>query len=136
SIVALLGEHPATCSCAQAPMPMRPPATPELSLVVPIRDEEENLDYLHERVCDALQRFDWELLLIDDGSRDESWKRIAALCQGDRRVRGVRLERACGQSAAIFTGVELARAPYVATLDGDLQNDPADLPRMLDHLIG
>ena len=112
----------------------RPNATPELSLVVPVRDEEENLDYLYERVCESLPRLAWELLLVDDGSRDESWKRIASLAQADRRVRGARLERASGQSAAIFAGVALARAPWIATLDGDLQNDPTDLPRMLDVL--
>jgi glycosyltransferase involved in cell wall biosynthesis len=108
----------------------------ELSIVVPVREEEENVAYLYERVCEALPELPWELVLVDDGSRDESWKLIAELARHDARVRGARLARRCGQSSALFAGIELARAPLIATLDADLQNDPFDLPRMLEQLDG
>jgi glycosyltransferase involved in cell wall biosynthesis len=110
------------------------PAETDLSIVVPVRDEQENLAYLHERVCDALSGIAWELVLIDDASRDESWKAIAGLAQRDARVRGARLARHCGQSSALFTGVDLARGALVALLDADLQTDPADLLPMLAAL--
>jgi glycosyltransferase involved in cell wall biosynthesis len=107
----------------------------ELSVVVPLRDEEENLEPLYEQLCKALDgRLSWELLLIDDGSRDRSWELIERLCTADGRVRGASLASPHGQSSAIFLGADLARGRLIATLDGDLQNDPADLPRLLEAL--
>src|SRR5262245_28502602 len=108
---------------------------PEISVVVPARDEEANLELLHRMVCDALDgHVEWELILVDDGSQDATCEAIAKLCERDARVRGARLERACGQSTAVFAGVDLARGALIATLDGDLQNDPADLLGMLEEL--
>jgi dolichol-phosphate mannosyltransferase len=108
----------------------------ELSIVVPVREEQENVAYLYERVCEVLPELAWELVLVDDGSRDDSWKQIEELARSDARVRGARLARRCGQSSALFTGIELARGPLIATLDADLQNDPLDIPRMLEQLGG
>jgi len=106
-----------------------------LSLVVPAFDEEPNLRLLHERVTAILGTgAEWELVLIDDGSRDGTADTIRALVHRDPRVVGVFLERNCGQSAALAAGAREARGRVIATLDADLQNDPADLPPLLAAL--
>jgi dolichol-phosphate mannosyltransferase len=103
-----------------------------ISLVVPIRDEAPNLAELHRRCRSALGvGLRWELILVDDGSRDGSDELIRELERRDPRVRGVYFARNCGQTTAIQAGIHASRAPLIATLDGDLQNDPADLAAML-----
>jgi dolichol-phosphate mannosyltransferase len=104
------------------------------SLVVPIYNEEENVQNLLAEVEQVLlPHGPFEAILVDDGSRDRSlermreWKRERAA--GWLRI--VTLERNCGQSAAVMAGVEQARAPIVTTMDGDMQNDPRDLPAMV-----
>ncbi len=113
------------------------PATLELSLVAPVYDEEPNVRALYARVREALgdQRA-WELVLVDDGSRDRSAELIRDLAREDPRVRGVFFSRNCGQTTATKAGILAARAPLIATLDADLQNDPGDLPGMLQALDG
>ena len=124
----LSGGHPAR----QSPPPVM---APEISIVVPLFNEAPNVLPLTRRILEAFgDRRDLELLLVNDGSNDETWDRILEAGRADARVRGVRHERSCGQSAALWTGFMHSRAPVVATLDGDLQNDPADLPRMLGML--
>jgi len=120
---------------------MAPKASCALSLIAPVLDELENLGPLVERVIAALDGpeargldGDWELILVDDGSRDGSDARIRELHAAESRVRGVYLERNCGQTAALAAGLHVARGRTLATLDADLQNDPADLPRMLARL--
>lgn len=107
---------------------------PLLSLVVPVHDELDNLEPLYERIVEALEGRTWELLLVDDGSTDGSDARIRELAARDPRVRGVYFARNAGQTAAIAAGFERASGRLVATLDADLQNDPDDLPAMLDAL--
>lgn len=114
-----------------------PAATPrELSLVVPIHDEVDNLLPLYERVVEALgpTRQTWELVLVDDGSRDGSDASIRRLARHDERVRGVFFARNRGQSTAMCAGIHVAVGELVATMDGDLQNDPVDLPGMIAAL--
>ncbi len=112
-------------------------ARPELSLVVPVRDEEDSLPALHARVREIFgDGTAWELLLVDDGSVDGSVAVIRALVAADPRVRGLVFERNCGQTSAMAAGIRAARAPLVATLDADLQNDPADLPALIAALPG
>ncbi len=108
---------------------------PRFSLVVPIYNEAENVrNLLDEIAAVLLPHGPFEALLVDDGSRDASraqmlaWKREHAADW----LRIVCLAHNCGQSAAVMAGVEQARAPIVATLDGDMQNDPRDLPAMID----
>jgi glycosyltransferase involved in cell wall biosynthesis len=110
--------------------------TPELSLVVPVFNEAENLEPLWAEIRAALEpahpRF--EALFVDDGSTDASPAVLRRLAAGDRRLRVLRLRRNSGQSAAFDAGFRRARAPVVVTLDADLQNDPADIPRLLAEL--
>jgi dolichol-phosphate mannosyltransferase len=106
-----------------------------LSLVAPVYDEVDNLERLHARVCEVFGAgSDWELVLVDDGSRDGSAERIRVLARRDERVVGAFFAHNCGQTAATSAGVQLARGRLIATLDADLQNDPADLPRMIELL--
>ncbi|MEZ5979559.1 MAG: glycosyltransferase family 2 protein [Planctomycetota bacterium] len=106
-----------------------------LSLVVPVFDEEANLERLHEEIRRTFDgRDDYELILVDDGSRDRSREIVRELVARDPRVRGLFFRSNCGQSAAITVGFRNARGAVVATLDADLQNDPRDLPDMLETL--
>jgi glycosyltransferase involved in cell wall biosynthesis len=110
--------------------------TPELSIVIPIRNESENIAALHEQLTASLERFgrSYELLLIEDGSTDDSFERLAAIQARDARVRVVRFRRNFGQTAAFAAGFSMARGRYIITSDGDLQNDPADIPAMVERL--
>lgn len=108
----------------------------ELSIIVPVYNEADNILPLTGEVTAAF-RTDaraFELIFVDDASTDQTWARIEQAQRQDRRVRGVRHQRNAGQSAAFWTGLQVAGGPLLATLDGDRQNDPADLPRLLAHL--
>ena len=106
-----------------------------LSVVVPFFDEEENVASLVAEIDAALAGLGLphELILVDDGSRDATRKRVLEAIERYANVRLVALDRNQGQSAALVAGVRAARMSHVATLDGDLQNDPADVPRLLEQ---
>jgi glycosyltransferase involved in cell wall biosynthesis len=105
--------------------------------VAPAFEEEENLERLYERVREVFgDTVRWELLLVDDGSRDGTPEVIRGLARADARVVGAFFARNCGQTAATAAGIQLARGKTVATIDADLQNDPGDLPAMLALLPG
>lgn len=108
------------------------PQRPRLSIVVPLLDEAGSLEALHREIGLALERLEipWEVVFVDDGSRDASPVILSCLRATDRRVRVVTLERNYGQSTATIAGVEAARGEWIATLDADGQNDPADLVAM------
>jgi glycosyltransferase involved in cell wall biosynthesis len=104
----------------------------ELSLVIPVMNEEDNIAPLLEAVRNALSDFDYEVILVDDGSSDATRKRIVEYA--DDRTVMVELRKNYGQSTAMTAGIDHATGTYVALLDGDLQNDPTDIPFMLDLL--
>jgi glycosyltransferase involved in cell wall biosynthesis len=104
----------------------------ELSLVIPVMNEEDNIQPLLEAVHDALKDFDYEVILVDDGSTDATRKRIVE--HADDRTKLVELRKNYGQSTAMTAGIDHANGKYVALLDGDLQNDPSDIPFMVDLL--
>ncbi len=109
---------------------------PEVSVIVPAFDEAESLPELVERTVEALEAVGrtFELLIIDDGSTDETWGVVRTLHESDERVLGVRFRTNYGKSAALAAGFTRARGRFVCTLDADLQDDPAELPAMLDRL--
>jgi dolichol-phosphate mannosyltransferase len=104
----------------------------ELSIVIPVRNEAGNIAPLVAEIVAALDSagVDYEIVYVDDGSTDETATEIARLQTSHRRLRLVSHAKSCGQSAAVRTGVKAARAPWIATLDGDGQNDPADIPSL------
>lgn len=105
-----------------------------ISVVVPLKDEKENVRPLFERVRAALSADSWELVLVDDGSTDGTFAELEAVAASDSRVKVVRLRRNFGQSAATQAGLDAATGDVIVTMDGDLQNDPADIPRLVEKL--
>lgn len=115
----------------------QPAGQPRFSLVVPVFDEQDNVVRLLDEVDEVLSPHGpFEVLLVDDGSRDQSFARMLQWKDSHRApwLRLVRLAQNGGQSAAFCAGLELARAPVVLMMDGDLQNDPRDLPPMLGRI--
>jgi glycosyltransferase involved in cell wall biosynthesis len=107
----------------------------ELSVVVPLYNEEPNVVPLFDEIGRALAHagVSYELILVDDGSTDQTFDRLTAVQANESRVRVIRFTRNFGQTAAFAAGFAHARGRFIATLDGDLQNDPADIPRLLAH---
>ena len=106
------------------------PDSPAVSIVIPLYNEQDNIVAMQTEVAEALAGIDYELVLVDDGSTDET---VARVKQGD----GVRLmifEKNAGQSAAMHAGIHAAKGAVIVTLDGDLQNDPKDIPALLAKL--
>ena len=105
----------------------------DLSVVIPVKDEEASLPLLHEELTRALggSGIHYEVVIVDDGSTDGTFAQLEQMYRRDPRVRVIRFVRNFGQTAAFAAGFAAARGRFVATLDGDLQNDPADIPRLL-----
>src|SRR5438309_3381766 len=99
----------------------------DVSVVVPLYNEEQSVAMLQRELADALTGLDYEVIFVDDGSRDETVARIGA----NPRTRVLRFEKNAGQSAAIFAGLQAVRGEVAVLIDGDLQNDPADIPKLL-----
>lgn len=111
-------------------------STPYISLVVPIYNEADSIAPLLEQVRSALAPLDktYEVLLVDDGSVDESWANIAGLRETYPELIGLRLSKNFGQTAALMAGIDISKGEVVVTMDGDLQNDPADIPKLVAKL--
>ncbi len=107
---------------------------PSLSLVVPVYNEEESLAALGNRVRETLQGESYELILVDDGSTDRSFEIMRSMALADPRIRVIRFRGNFGQTAAMSAGIRAARGDVIVSLDADLQNDPADIPRMVAKL--
>lgn len=110
---------------------------PLASVVVPFYNEQDNIEPLYAQIAavfDSLADYRMECVFVDDGSTDATAAKLAALAEQDSRVHPVYLARNCGQSGALFAGMQAAAGAYILTLDGDLQNDPADIPEFLSLL--
>ncbi|MGE0500565.1 MAG: glycosyltransferase family 2 protein [Rhizobiaceae bacterium] len=104
---------------------------PDISIVIPAKDEVENLPGLIEEIHAALAGLDYEVIVVDDGSGDGSDRMLAARIEADPRLRTFRHPKSLGQSSSVYSGTRLARAPIIMTLDGDGQDDPKFLPSLL-----
>jgi len=102
----------------------------DVSVVVPLYNEEQSVAMLQRELADALTGLDYEIIFVDDGSQDKTGARIAA----NPRTRVLHFEKNAGQSAAIFAGLQAVRSEVAVLIDGDLQNDPADIPRLLTEI--
>jgi len=102
----------------------------DVSVVVPLYNEEQSVAMLQRELADALTGLDYEIIFVDDGSQDKTGARIAA----NPRTRVLHFEKNAGQSAAIFAGLQAVRSEIAVLIDGDLQNDPADIPRLLAEI--
>src|SRR5262245_2473185 len=107
---------------------------PEISVVVPMRNEAPNVEPLYRAATEALTGYGrrYEIIAIDDGSSDETFPILAGLQAADPRLRVIRFRRNFGQTAAFSAGFAHARGRFIVTLDGDMQNDPRDIPRLID----
>jgi glycosyltransferase involved in cell wall biosynthesis len=105
-----------------------------LSVVIPVKDEHDNVGPLAVDLREALRGLPWEAIFVDDGSVDGTAEKLAALAAADSRIKVVRLRRCFGQSAATQAGFDAARGDVIATIDGDRQNDPADIPALVAKL--
>ena len=105
-------------------------------MVVPVYNEDESLPAMHEALVSTLEGLNrtWEIVYVDDGSRDRSHELLRGLAEADARVKVVRFRRNFGQTAAMAAGFEHATGEVVFPIDADLQNDPHDIPRMLAKL--
>ena len=104
-----------------------------ITAVIPVFNERESLQLLHGEIADtaAHNKLDLEILFVDDGSTDDSWSVIADLAKKNEHVRGIRLRRNFGKAAALTAGFRAAGGEIIVTLDGDLQDDPSEIPRFL-----
>src|SRR5579864_9462448 len=107
---------------------------PELSVVVTVLNEAESVDELYRRAVAALDGRAFELVFVDDGSTDGTFAELARLHAADPRVRAVRLKRNFGQHPAMHAGLVRARGEAIVTMDGDLQNEPEDIPKLVQAL--
>ncbi len=107
-----------------------------VSIVVPLYNEDESIELLHRNVCEVCDKLGirYEIVFIDDGSCDQTLDRLRAIRAGDPRVRIIRFRKNYGQTAALAAGFAHARGHVVVSMDGDLQNDPRDIPRLLQKI--
>ena len=112
------------------------PDTPELSFVIPCHNEQDNLRPLVQALREVSERLQcsFEFVITDDCSSDRSWAVLKELAIADPRVKALRFAFNCGQSAAMWAGMQAAHGRYLVTLDADLQNNPQDLPKLLEGL--
>jgi glycosyltransferase involved in cell wall biosynthesis len=112
------------------------PAIGSISVLIPVMNEEGNLDELHARLTQELDRtgLPWEIVFVDDGSHDATWEIVTRLSRADPRVIGLRHRRNFGKARALANGFRVAQGDVVVTMDGDLQDDPAELPNFLARL--
>jgi glycosyltransferase involved in cell wall biosynthesis len=104
-----------------------------LSVIVTVYNEEDNIQPLLVRLADALELYEYELIVVDDGSTDKTIQKIKHFA--DHRTKLISLNRNYGQTAAMAAGIDEAKGDYIVTIDGDLQNDPKDIPFLLEKLV-
>ncbi len=108
--------------------------TIDISVVVPLLNEEQSLKELFDKIVDAVQNYSFEIIFVDDGSTDGSWDVISSLSEQNENVKGIRFRRNYGKSDALQAGFEVVSGRYVVTIDADLQDDPNEIPELISML--
>ncbi len=106
----------------------------EISVVIPLLNEEKSLEELYNKISTAIRNYSFEIVFVDDGSTDSSWKVIGSISENDPRVKAIRFRRNYGKSDALQSGFEVAKGKYVVTIDADLQDDPDEIPALIDMI--
>jgi glycosyltransferase involved in cell wall biosynthesis len=108
----------------------------KLSIVIPVYNEEENIPKLYEELKEVLEKLgkDYEIIFVDDGSTDRTYEILKELAEKDKHVKVIRFRRNYGQTAAMYAGFQYAEGDVIITMDGDLQNDPKDIPKLLEKI--
>lgn len=106
----------------------------KISVVIPIYNEEENIEELYSKLKNSLSKYDYEIILVDDGSTDKSWEIIKSIAKNDPKVKGIKFSRNYGQTLAMYAGFQEAKGQIIITLDADLQNDPDDIENLLEEM--
>jgi glycosyltransferase involved in cell wall biosynthesis len=108
----------------------------DISIIIPVHNEASNIVTLHQKLQDVIHKMDksCEMIFIDDGSRDESFSILSQIAKNDQRVKVVQFLRNFGQTASFTCGIKYSTGKLIVTIDGDLQNDPADIPKLVDKL--
>ena len=109
----------------------------EISVVIPLLNEEESLQELHDWIANVMQsnRYLYEIIFIDDGSTDTSWKVIEKLSKKNNAVKGIRFQKNYGKSQALDAGFDLASGDVVITMDADLQDNPEEIPELYNLIV-
>ncbi|MCS6876472.1 MAG: glycosyltransferase family 2 protein, partial [Aquificaceae bacterium] len=107
-----------------------------LSVVIPAYNEEENIPLLYQKLKEVLQNLEgeYEIIFVDDGSTDRTWEKLKEIAQKDKRVKLIRFKKNYGQTAAMYAGFQHASGKVIISMDADLQNDPEDIPRLLEKI--
>lgn len=135
-----IAENITSASAVTSPQQKRSPMAhsdgPDLSVVIPVFNEEENIELLYEKLVTSLSNigYTWEAVFIDDGSTDKSFDALRKVSARDNRCRVVKFVRNFGQTAALAAGIDHAEGRIIIPMDADLQNDPADITRLLDKM--
>ena len=108
----------------------------DISIIIPVHNEAQNIVTLHQKLQDVIRKMDksCEMIFIDDGSRDESFSLLSQIAKNDSRVKVIQLLRNFGQTACFACGIKYSTGKLIVTIDGDLQNDPTDIPKLVDKL--
>lgn len=108
----------------------------ELSIIIPLFNEEDNVQPLYDRLCETIykEKLSFEVILIDDGSKDQTYSLLKQIADQDSHIKVIHFRKNFGQTAAMSAGIEHATGDIIVPMDGDLQNDPADIPVLLEKL--
>lgn len=106
----------------------------EISIVIPLYNEEENVEELYFEIKKNVSDLDYEIIFVDDGSKDKTWEKIKKISNLDKNIKALRFTRNFGQTAALKAGINLSSKKLILTMDGDLQNDPSDIKKLMEAL--